>query len=491
MDRQAQLGQLARVGFDRILDIPKPAGLAAMFALIGIIVILDATVYPRISIGVLYPLPVVFGSLFMNRFQIIALAIGLALLREQFHPSSWDPDAFTRLFYLTISHAGVGLFSGELARNRRLAIAHYEQIRREVALRQDAERQLRNLIESSPAAIVMLDADGRVDLANDAAHRLLALEQGSLPGRHFSDFLPIVADLLSQHGARQAYRTAAHCRGRRANGESFIACLWFSTFATQSGPRLAAIVTDSSDDIRDLQESSLQSLLRSTRVLVGSVSHEIRNICAAIGVVHANLRRVPGLESNEDYLALGTLSQGLARIATLELQSSGELELESVDIAELIEEFSVVEGPAFEAAAAVLTLNIEPDLPRALGDRHGLLQVLLNLTRNSLRALASQPGGSVLIEARRDGDAVAIVHHDSGPGILEPGLLFKPFQSGAGSTGLGLFVSRAIIRSFGGELAHEPSASGCRMVIRLRFAPDHHPPASLVDSGMQSFRIAS
>lgn len=467
MPKLAFSGPPARVGFDRVLDTPKRIGLLVTVIIIAIIAWMDANIYPRVSMGMLYTVPMVFGSLFMNRGQIVAQALGLSLLREHYHPYGWDQDAATRFFYVFISYAAAGLFSGELARNRRLVLSHFTEIQREVTLREDAERQLRTLIESSPAAIVMLEPDGRVDLANEAAHRLLLLEHGSLPGRRFVDFIPMVDGLLSEQAAGKPYRTAAHCRGRRANGESFIASVWFSTFATHSGPRLAAIIADSSDDLRDLQESSLQSLLRSTRVLVGSVSHEIRNMCAAIGVVHANLGRIPGLTRNEDYQALGTLSQGLARIATLELQNTNELEVDSVDVAELLEEFAVVQAPALESAEAKLSVTIEPGLPMALGDRHGLLQVLLNLTRNSLRALESSPGGTICIDARKDTDSILIFHTDSGPGIRNPEALFKPFRSGEDSAGLGLFVSRAIVRACGGDLTHESSDSGCRMLIRL------------------------
>lgn len=458
--------------FDSILDFPRSTGLLLTGLLIAAIAILDAQVYIRISIGMLYTLPLIFSSLFLNRSQVVLLALVLGLLREHFHPYSWDTDAVTRLVYVMISYVAAGLFSGELARNRRLVLSHYEEIKHEIRLRQEAEQQLRTLVESSPAAIVMLEPDGRVDMANEAAHRLLGLEIGALPGRRMDEYIPMMAELLNEQAAGMPYRAAAHCRGRRSNGESFLACIWFSTFNTQRGARLAAIITDSSDDIRDLQESSLQSLLRSTRVLVGSVSHEIRNMCAAIGVVHANLGRIAGIEENEDYQALGTLSQGLTRVATLELQNSTDIEVDAVDIHELLEEFSVVESPAIEHAEAQLRLRIEPDLPPALGDRHGLLQVLLNLTRNSLRALEGSPQKLIEISACQDGDSIQITHQDSGPGISNAETLFKPFKSGVDSAGLGLFVSRAIVRACGGDLAFAPSSPGCKMIIRLQVQPE-------------------
>ena len=50
--------------------------------------------------------------------------------------------------------------------------------------------------------------------------------------------------------------------------------------------------------------------------------------------------------------------------------------------------------------------------------------------------------------------------------------LFRPFQRGAESTGLGLYMSRAIMRSFGGELLYEPRERGCCFAIVLHaYAP--------------------
>jgi two-component system sensor kinase FixL len=62
-----------------------------------------------------------------------------------------------------------------------------------------------------------------------------------------------------------------------------------------------------------------------------------------------------------------------------------------------------------------------------------------------------------------------------------PEKLFQPFQKGAEATGLGLYLSRAFVRSFRGELRHEPAASGCSFVIDLVRAgiPDRNGDQSL------------
>lgn len=203
-------------------------------------------------------------------------------------------------------------------------------------------------------------------------------------------------------------------------------------------------------------------------MLVGSVSHEIRNVCAAISVVHANLGRIQGVAQTEDYVALGTLAQGLARLATVELHASGEQELGSVNLDTLLEEFRIVVAPTLAAADIELSIEIEPDLPMVLGDHHGLLQAMLNLSRNSVRAMEHSPARALRVSAALGADHVLVRVEDSGPGAAHPERLFQPFQQGADAIGLGLFVSRAIVRACEGELYYEPSPRGCAMCLRLK-----------------------
>ncbi|MBI5086002.1 MAG: PAS domain-containing protein [Acidobacteria bacterium] len=460
----------------RLLE-SSPASLLLWAGCVTIVIVaLDAWIQTNLSIGALYIIPMLLASPVMARGQVLVLALVCSVLREYFSPFGWEAESLARIFYTWVSFSGAGLFASEVARSQRLSIRHAAEMREQMEMRREAESQLRTLIESSPAAIITLDSAGCVDLANQAAHEMLHLHAGELYGRNIKEYLPVMADLLTDSDDELPYRTATNCRGRRAGGESFLACVWFATYQTRAGRRLAAIITDSSDDLRDWQETSLQSLLRSTRVLVGSVSHEIRNVCAAISVVHANLGRIAGVAETEDYAALGTLAQGLARLATVELHSSGEQEMGTVSLETLLEEFRIVVGPTLEANDITLSIEAPAELPVVLGDQHGLLQALLNLSRNSVRAMEHSDRRHIHIAVSDEDAAVVIRMQDSGPGVGLPERLFQPFQQGADAVGLGLFVSRAIVRACEGELYHEPSATGCTMCLRLKtYVPGESP----------------
>ena len=96
--------------------------------------------------------------------------------------------------------------------------------------------------------------------------------------------------------------------------------------------------------------------------------------------------------------------------------------------------------------------DIQEPLPLVWADRYGLVQVFLNLAKNSQRAMMSTETKRLRIAASEENGNVAIRFEDTGIGVASPENLFRPFQPGAKSSGLGLYVSRAIMRSFGGEL---------------------------------------
>jgi signal transduction histidine kinase len=314
-----------------------------------------------------------------------------------------------------------------------------------------------------------MGADHLILRANSAAHRLMGLRQGELPGRSIRPYLPALGRLsLSEPG--QTFRTEMQCRGERGNGEVFLANVFFSTYNTAAGPRLAALVVDASEDLRDREESNLEQLLAGSRILVGAVSHEVRNVCGAITIIYENLVRTGILGGNQDFEALGSLVETLNHIASMELTQSSKSQAGIIDLSEALDDLRIVLEPFCHEADISVYWDIAKELPPVWADRHRLLQVLLNLTKNSERALRDAAVKRIDISAAPGKGVVSVRVTDSGPGISSVAKLFQPFQQGAESTGLGLYISRAFVRSFRGELRHDPSMPGCSFVIELAMA---------------------
>jgi PAS domain S-box-containing protein len=432
--------------------------------LIAIIALVDAST-PGLPLGYLYLIPILLVSGFLSRPWIIVIVFACATLTGVL--SHYHINQALPLFVMALAgFSGTGLFVSEMVQNRQAILSHVQEMQNEIRLRHETEEQLRGLVESSPLAIIVVGAHGKILLANDAAQNLFAPGESSILDQSIAEFLPILQTVIQQPQPR-SFRTQIRCRGRRTNGEVFLAAVWFSTSETVQGPIVEAIIIDFSEDLRDREDLSLDHLLKNAKILVGAIAHEIRNLCGAVLVVHKNLSRLPDLRGNEDFRALGNLIEGLERLSAMELQPSIAQGLASVELSSVLDELRVVTEPTYGEAGMNILWRIQDDLPLVIGDRYGLQQVFLNLVRNSQRAMEMTESKQLTISSLIEPNFVIIRFEDTGVGISDPSELFQPFQQSAGATGLGLYVSRAILRSFGGELKYEPRSEGCCFAVSL------------------------
>jgi PAS domain S-box-containing protein len=461
----------------RILHTPPRTVLITAAALIALIAVTDWRVELNVTLGFLYLFPLVLLGTTLNWPSLIAVAVGCTFLSDRLDPFSAEMQV-PRLLLIFLTLATTGLLSLSVTRGYRREMEGLARLQKEAIARRAAEEQLEFLIESSPAAVVTMTADGAILLANPAAHRLFGVAGGLLPGRRITRYIPALGSIPSIDDTARIFRTEMQTRGQRDNGEIFLADVFFSTYSTPAGPRLAALVTDGSEHFREREEASLQQLLVGSRILVAAVSHEVRNVCGAIGMVHENLVRNGSLGGNQDFEALGSLVETLNKIASLELkQSVGAGKTGSIDLRDVLTGLRIVLESYCEESDIDLTWTIPEELPLVQADPHSLLQVLLNVTKNSQRALESAAHKAIDISVIRGDGAVSIRIVDSGPGIPAGQKLFQPLQKGADATGLGLYLSRAFMRSFRGDLRYDPDQPGCCFVLELIALPDAKEPA--------------
>ena len=437
----------------------------------GMIAALAAADWARLAGGIpwstFYLAPLLVAAVTLSRREVLLLAGVCVVLSEALGGRAWQAGFPFRVLIAAAAFGGVSLFAFELTARRKRRLALDRLIEEERALRKDAENQLRVLTETSPAAILMIDGEGIIRLANQAAHEMLRAGGKSLTGEPIKQFFAPLANIPLPDNPERILRTTLECKGRRYNGEVFPAHIWISSSRAESGPMLAAVILDTSEELRDRQAMGFDQLMRSSSILFRAVSHEIRNICAAITVVHANLKRVPGLEENEDFKALGTLVEGLGRLASSELRQSLQRTAEQVNLHEVLEELRIVIEPSFAEEDATVRWMIPEELPPVVADRHGLLHVFMNLARNSQRAIRGCADRRLIIGASVEGDRVVVRFSDSGCGVARPDLLFQPFQQSSDGAGLGLYLSRALVRSYAGDLTFEPQAYGACFTVTL------------------------
>jgi len=443
--------------------------LIAVGALITIVATADRAVGNHASLGLFYILPMMLAGTVSPPASIVALGAGCSVLRSIFDLPCPPIERVLRFVFAALAYAGSGLFAAAMIRNRDQAVKHLERIRREQKLRQEAEEQLALLVESSPAAVVTTDSSGAVIASNKAARTLFLSE--SLDGKMIGDYVRLLADALSLRSAPEDFRTAAQCQGRRENGEVFLAQTWFSRYAAPNGTRLAAIVVDASEEMRDREEEGFRQLLRGNRIATAAVLHEVRNLCSAIALLCSNLKENHPLSGDADFQGLISLTAGLEKVAAVELSADAGEPLEPVELREVLDDLRIVIEPDWREIEGSVVWRLPPEMPAILAERHGLLQAFLNLAKNSHRAVQSCARRELRISVEAGGGEAHVRFCDTGPGIAEPERLFQPFQEGAEGSGLGLYISRAMLRGYGGELAYEDRAPGTCFRVDLPTLP--------------------
>lgn len=145
----------------------------------------------------------------------------------------------------------------------------------------------------------------------------------------------------------------------------------------------------------------------------------------------------------------------------------------TLDIGNLVEELRTLLVADARLHGTELRFELPADLPQVSANGMQLQQVLLNLARNAFEAVQEQPAGQRRVEisvTHAEGEVEFCVS-DNGPGI-SPQIadrLFDPFASTKGSgTGLGLAMSRTIVKSHGGTIGtRKVKPQGATFYVRL------------------------
>ena len=381
----------------------------------------------NVYFGFLYVFPMLLVGRVFTYLQIALAAIFCTFLAELLDPFAFE--LFTALpqdILLFTALVGMGLFSREVTTNRERDVKTRERIEIEIAARREAEEQLEFLIQSSRVAILVMNANGEILTGISSAQRLFRIREGELAGRSISRYVPALGRVPSTDVAGQAFQTEMQCRGKRDNGDIFQASVFFSTYRTAMGP-VVPLVVDASEDLRDRAEYGLEQLMAGSRILVGAVSHEVRNVCSAIAVINENLKRDADFGNNQDFEALGSLVEALKKIASLELRkSTGRFEAKRVDLAEVLDEARIVLEPYCAESDVTMNWNVPEKLPLVWTDRHSLLQVLLNLAKNSRRALEGASLKKIDVRVAVDHGIASITVCETGPVSLPPKNCFSP-----------------------------------------------------------------
>jgi signal transduction histidine kinase len=439
---------------------------------IAIIGYVDRRLSEAVPLALLYLAPVVLMSTALRRWQIPLLGALCTVVVEFANGYPWTlSDGIARDALYFFAYTAAGLYVSEVLSRGTREQSHLEALEAEIEARRGAEEQLRLVVTNSSIAIITSDETGTILQANDAAERMFSGEAPGggvrLEGSSLHVFMPSLARVQIQRQGWEHLKTMLQCQGMRATQDPFLADVWVSSYSTSRGGRLTAMIIDASTEVRDREEANLEQVLVGSRLAVGALFHEIRNICAAIAVVQQNLRATfASQEPSEDFEALQQLVTALERMASLEL-SLARRQPTKLKLDSFLRELRIILMPSLRETGIAVEWHVEPDLPEVWADQQSLLQVFLNLVRNAEKALTPVEHARLEVHAVKVDGLVQVKISDNGPGVRDPASLFRPFGGGTTSSGLGLYLSRAMMLSFHGNLVYQPSASGATFVVEM------------------------
>jgi signal transduction histidine kinase len=405
---------------------------------------------------------------------ILATQIGLIIAVQI---KGFDATVTTQFQLLMLAVAATGLMLASIVDERRRADAS----------RRDSEARLQAVVSTAPDAILTYEETGRVTSANLAAEKMFFAGAGApadvniltlLPGLHMDDAAAPQGELVA----------------RRLDDSSFLAEVAVGEAPIAGRLLRVGVIRDISARKQAemwLKEHETElahaARLTATGEMAAALAHELNQpLTALIGFARA-CQAV--LESPPDertrVKATGLIDQAVRQAmrageiirSAREFVQRGDTRFTRVEISQIFKAvFDLVRSETVLNRVSVV-IRFEKRIPPVLADAIQIEQVLLNLIRNSMEAMAHAGTGFreialSAVPSRTDPQFVEIVVRDTGPGIAPEmaDRLFKPFATTKDAgMGLGLSISRSIIEAHGGQIWAVAAApeSGAEMRFTL------------------------
>lgn len=332
-------------------------------------------------------------------------------------------------------------------------------------------RYMQTVVQHIGIGLISFNQDGEVELINSAAKRLFQIAT-LRKLNHLNDISPALTQTIQQlnSGDRKMVRVpvgnktlqlAVHATGFRLRDEMY---------------KLVSL-QDINAELEDKEMEAWQNL---TQVLAHEIMNSVTPIASLSDTVQL-LLKTNTTEQNGTYKikkeaikdvsdALDTIenrSQGLIRFVNSyrDFTKIPKPEVAHFSVQKLLERvYNLNKGEA-KMYNINMVVSTDPETLELTADPHLVEQVLINLIKNAFRALKDQPDGEITLQGEISGGGGILIRvHDNGPGIQTDNLekIFIPFYStrrpyeGSGS-GIGLSLSRQIMRAHGGTLSVKSS----------------------------------
>lgn len=347
---------------------------------------------------------------------------------------------------------------------------------------------LKSILTTVPDAMVVIDENGIVTSFSATAEKMFGYDQDEIIGQNVKILMPMPYKTEHDNYLRR-YKDTGEKRiigiGRTVDGckkDGTIFPLRLEVGEAKIGDEryFTGFIVDLTE--KKQTEAELQSLqadlahasrLSAVGTLASSLAHEINQPLTAIANYLSAARDMMDgdLAENREFLreALEESVTESLRAGTIvrrlrEFVARGEINRRVLSIAQVVEDATVLGMVGAQEKGVQFSINIAPNTNHVFVDRVQIQQVMVNLMRNAIEAMADSLQKKLHISViSGDNDKVEIAVSDTGSGIDQEmaDRLFDPFASTKGEgMGLGLSICRTIIEAHDGTIRAEPNPGG-------------------------------
>lgn len=357
----------------------------------------------------------------------------------------------------------------------------------EEALR-TTESHLRSILETIPDAMIVINGHGIMQFFSSAAVRQFGYPEHEAIGQNVSILMPnpdrslhdgYLARYLST-GERHIIGVGRIVTGQRKDGSTFPMHLSIGEMQSGGVPYFTGFVHDLTEHqqtqarLQELQSELVHvSRLSAMGEMASALAHELNQPLAAISNYMKGSRRLLSensdpnrskIESALDRAAEQAIRAGQIIRRLRDFVSRGESEKRVESLSKLVEEAGALGLAGAREQGVKLRFNLDSRYDLVLVDRVQIQQVLVNLFRNALEAMAQTPRRELAASnAKVADDMIEVTISDTGSGFhddVKSNLFQTFFTTKETGMGVGLSISRSIVEAHGGRMWAETNESG-------------------------------
>lgn len=420
---------------------------------------------------------------------LLATILSIAAFAVVVPPGEWGhPTILDALVFLAVG-AAAAFFGGRLKISRADAFART----RDLLAR---EAHLQSILSTVPDAMVVINTEGIITSFSAAAERLFGYRPEEVVGRNVKLLMPTpyreahdsyLARYLAT-GERRIIGIGRLVTAERKDGTRFPIELAVGEMRSNDARFYTGFIRDLTE--RQKTEARLQELqaelvhisrLTAMGEMASAIAHEVNQPLSAITNYLKGSRRLLADATDPDATrvrdAVEKASEQALRAGDIisrlrNFVGRGESEKRVESMARLIEEANALALLGAKEQGVQVRFAFEPGSDLVLADRIQVEQVLLNLLRNGVEAMAEAETRELTVSTRSVGDLLQTTVADTGSGLAPDVIanLFQPFVTTKRTgMGVGLSISRTIVEAHGGTIWAEPNGErGARFHFTLR-----------------------